>query len=704
MPIIKRIATKVAARPVKVVSSQTTSTIASNVIVSPNNKANQAPVIPKVVEIPQKPVVLPQIPPSLPTPPPKKLSPPISPVISNAVENNPPPANITPIQLSPPVGQANAGNLPAVKPVVFVQSNPAVQGAASGISAGGFNANLAQNLVPPPLLQVKKAPFDGPGKSPSPIIGALPLLDLPKLPGKNIEFVNGSTAFVTSDLGIQYDSLETIALSNFLPLFNVDGNLNEEGKKIQIKQDGLLISANSFISSYNSLADFQQSGASPPSSNKKDIKDFCDNLNLGIKDLLIQVNATKNLLIFDLNKPNYYNFPPGLSDISKEILNDNNPGRWASTKLWIQLCLQVKEYLMASTQKIFNEHAFTVQDPDLSSDYNSSYLLVKPKNLTSLKVSWRESSFNKNIKDPFDISGGFNAANAPSFSLPKDIFSFPSKAPQSSTDYKVVISKISHLLSKEYYFSSFINGPGLPAEYKYSAKIVSEKRPNFLDNLIGVIHQTNNNKPDSLGDITDIEKEPIGGDQSLISLSRFKSTRNPYASVLTFEDGYFQDDTMNGETPANSVITPGTFYLVDSAIQIDYSGNFNTNYLNDFLSILGTSKDTFANLFKAIPDPPFFGQSVSVSPSDSLKSPIALINAINLSISDAIVDLWSQGVEQDQKFVAAEDKKQAEKDAQDASISEDLGNNYAPDKKGKGGESDQQAINAGNHSKNDNND
>jgi len=387
--------------------------------------------------------------------------------------------------------------------------------------------------------------------------------------------------------GIKSESPEIILFSEFSPPYDDSGNLTPIGELMENKQNAILVSANSTVESVIGSTIYEEID-SELENNKNSIFEFCNKYSSRIFELLGLINLIK--MQFDCRFPvdeaslknlgiggiNDYGYPISIDQFLFE--NSEIISKWSSTKTWVQICLQLKDYLKNGSIDGVLSDSIPAYNTSTSNTYKSPYNFFSPKS-TNLKrfgfktVQTLVTSVFSNVNQitnkqatkslqytPIDIM--IESVN----NLYKKGFltvelNTPSESIQDS------ITKLAYLISNEYRYSTTLDDF---TNYGYTAK----KGKNFeiWDYLIGQVG----------ADVTDINPNPLGQGNSLISLAQ--SVENNNIEVLTFEDRYIKD---NVGTARNAVLTPGSYYYLESTINTD-TASFDFSRLDVLLQKLKT--------------------------------------------------------------------------------------------------------------------
>lgn len=456
------------------------------------------------------------------------------------------------------------------------------------------------------------------------------------------------------ETGIKNDAPEIIALSDFIPIYESVDNLSEEGTSLKIKKDALLVSAISAIQN-SSITN------STTEDNRKAIKQYCDSFGTDLSDFLSQIESVKNSMILNLNK-SADQLPHALKYNAIEILRENDENiisKWKSTKLWIQMCLNFKQFLLYPTREFIPPNTASDPSSDKYNLYTNPTSIVEPNKfkpvegtfLTDPSSSQQGNIFKTSRKflnglnltpsglDPLmdmtyespylpsgfaDYSrslskkladGGDEAAAKSALQnigyassvievaslfydnfqskdiLKNQLFSFYTPK-ESDIQNPGNIAAMASLICKEFYFSDFSSIPNFESNYGYKDFNKNDKIYQIFDYLIGK----------SPVDVATIQQQP--DNKSLIGLCQFQGTSAQtdvsllsLPVVLTFEDNYlFNVDNNNN----NSIITPGTVYLIDSSIQVDADGKFKTDILSSYIEKLKIASESWNFISESI--------------------------------------------------------------------------------------------------------
>jgi hypothetical protein len=399
--------------------------------------------------------------------------------------------------------------------------------------------------------------------------------------------------------GINSDSPEIIALSNFIPAYDKNGNLNEFGDFLRKKQDALLIRAASNISNILSSPEVSLDNlVSNTDANSQSIVGFCENSARGIEDLLTHFSKIKRKMDFRspldketlrligslppdiiLNDDNSPNLFPDTSILPiEEVLFENSDTikHWTPTKVWIQSCLELKELLSNGMVSSFLSDGGLLGVDPTNYSYYDPYTLTPSRNSLVKKFGFNETQNPTHplqglvTGDPTEFKKIVQVVSALFVTGDSSIFNEKIFTDISSLDES--IAKLSYVLCKEYVYSTQMRSDVL-SDYGYPFAL-GGKNVNVWNHLIG----------QAGSDITDIPAAPLGGGKSLISLA---SSREPDgAEVLSFEDRYINDNI--GTVRPDAIIVPGTLYYIENSINIT-NGGFNLTSLNRYVTKLSSA-------------------------------------------------------------------------------------------------------------------
>ena len=396
--------------------------------------------------------------------------------------------------------------------------------------------------------------------------------------------------------GIESDSPEIILLSDFIPVFNDDGTLNKTGKLLQVRHDGKLASIDTSIKSLLSSEKYPLLRSSLDT-RMDALRSFCDEFSNSAKNLFIRISSVQ--YAFDSRTNSYFlSFGKNNSGVAatpplttEQILLDDTDtiSKWSRTKLWIQLCLELKEVMKRGLPiGLFSDS--TTPTPKKEKNYESPYSIVSAASSDIFRFG-----YSGNFQIP-NIKGSAEDAIDQLYTTFTKSFT---KNPFLITGYdpSVLLSTLSHLLCKEYLYSK--NIPQALEGYGYPQK-------NFgwtdaWDYLIGMPGE----------DITDIPQNPIGAGKSMISLSQ---SREGNQKVLTFEDRYINDDI--GTLDPAVLMAPGIDYYIESSL------GTNTTKLDSLIAKTDAVYQTANTIQKNL----VFSPKEKINFSEPYSNPIALLD------------------------------------------------------------------------------
>lgn len=420
--------------------------------------------------------------------------------------------------------------------------------------------------------------------------------------------------------GIISNSPEIIAFSNFIPVYDNYNNLNSFGEYLQTKQDALLVRSSRTVENLI-MADF--AGAllkDSANNNAAQILEYLQNQSAGIEQLLnhfslirkkldfrypVDINVLKLIGVlppdYVLNDPESQNFYASSLPLKvDEILNESPSvtDLWTPTKIWLQSCLELKEVLANGMPQSFLSDGTTLGiDPHNKSYYDALSLNQSRSSLVK-KFGFNDKQIltypiQNIVRASGDTVRELIAVMTPAFSsgdINTSIFNQKIFSDVSNIDES--IARLSHILCKEYVYSTKMRSE-VVVDYGYPFNF-GGKNANIWNYFIGQVG----------ADVTDISSAPLGGGKSLVSLSQ--TVEPDGTEVLTFEDRYINDNV--GTVRPNVVITPGTFYYLESSINPTTAG-FDVTRLNRYLTRLNSS----TNMLKMVKEDLMFKPEIPYS-------------------------------------------------------------------------------------------
>jgi hypothetical protein len=416
----------------------------------------------------------------------------------------------------------------------------------------------------------------------------------------NASSVRSNAIPFDNDTGIISNSPEILFFSSFEPAYNDEGLLNKTGEILQAKQESLFISANKSLKDVIDSSIFTDI-QSYASGTRDEIKEFCDNFIADSNDLIAQMeNIRKNLdplypnLVpyddkgkVDLNAA-LKEYPGGIDVFPKQVGNvigdEDTIKFWTSTKVWLQMCREVKEILARGYPSNLLSNSTSVK-PVINSSYKNPYKLTPANSANIKKFTWNKKTFiSPSINDVAILAkeGFDNAVDSYKVLFSKNIFS--SKIFSNSDSFEESIGRLAYLLCKEHVYSSkMMKNSSFAAQYGYDIGTRTDAI-NIWDYIIG----------SSGADITDISSSPLGNGNSLVSIAQ---TADNGSEILTFEDRYITDDV--GLKRQGTVITPGMYYYVESSLNT-VNNTFDTTRIDSLLSKLNTAESTFKIMLESM--------------------------------------------------------------------------------------------------------
>lgn len=446
--------------------------------------------------------------------------------------------------------------------------------------------------------------------------------------------------------GIISNSPEIIAFSSFLPVYDSQNQLNEFGQYLQTKQDSILIRSSKIIQDLltnplvgNSLQDAAEGRADR-------ISEYLLTHSSGIEELLnhfssirkkldfrypIDINILKLIDIlppdYDLTDPDAQNFyanslPLSVEDILNESSNVTNS--WTPTKIWLQSCLELKEILANGMPQSFLSDGTTLGIDPYNSSYYDAFSLNPARSSLIKKFKFNEKQvltypIQSLLKSDAGSIGAIITVTAAAFSS-NDINSsiFNEKIFSDASNIDESIAKLSHLLCKEYVYSTRMRST-IVTDYGYPFNF-GGKNSNIWNYFIGQVGD----------DITDISPTPLGGGKSLVSLAQ--TVEPDGVEVLSFEDRYINDNV--GTVRPNVVITPGTIYYLESSIN-PVKGGFDATRLDRYSSRLNSA----TNMLKMVKDDLSFKSAI---PYSSALNKITKASESGVSLTNTFVRLSAE--------------------------------------------------------------
>ena len=409
------------------------------------------------------------------------------------------------------------------------------------------------------------------------------------------ETANVSNTVKEFDLktGIESDSPEILLFSDFVPCYDDEGFINANGSRLEYKQNAVLISANSSI---NSLLNSSIYAAlkSKIDANLEDVRKFSKEFFAAGGGLLSSINSIKKkfdcrypfdpavLESLQLDSTTDYGFPSELDDlltpVGKEVYS-----KWTSTKAWVQACLSLKsilrngnlQYSVAVTnvnqEKLNSSYAYYFPQASNTRMYNFNGELKVTRTPFDFTYLYKSNNVNPMGESAIDITALSNVLDSLTGLYIDGVFSKKFSI-SGNESIKVPIEQMAYAICYEYSLSARINNASYLAQFGYTKR--NNNNVPIWENLIG----------QSGKDITDIDPNPKGNGNSLISLAQSREPNE--IEVLTFEDRYINDNI--GTERVGSLLTPGTYYYLESTISS--TGNtFDTTRMSAYLNKLNNA-------------------------------------------------------------------------------------------------------------------
>lgn len=415
--------------------------------------------------------------------------------------------------------------------------------------------------------------------------------------------------------GIISESPEIVAFTDFIPIYKNDGSLTDFGQLLQSKQDSMFVNAKSSIKSIIDLPEAETID-DKIKENKKFLLEFFNLYGKDVNKLLFDLDVIRKK--FDIRYPldsntlqslgfgptskNFYGAPLTVEEFL--VQNKTITKNWTATKAWLQICMNLKKSLREGAPLTFTALPPPNFTPDTMIKYKDAYSIVVDNDSKS-HFSYSTISTNK-VPNIFGTNSNLGALISTEIELDKvigriqksfsnfwDFSIFNQSFFSESTNIDDSIARLAHLISKEFIYSTKLKKEfsSTLSTFGYTLSNVDDNK-SVWDFLIGQVGK----------DITDINPSPLGGGNSMVSLSQFIEPGG--TEVLTFEDKYISD---NIGTRNTGIMTPGTYYYLESALNSQADG-FDTARITSLISRLKTSSklinDIIDNLsFKKTPAP-----------------------------------------------------------------------------------------------------
>lgn len=437
-------------------------------------------------------------------------------------------------------------------------------------------------------------------------------------PQDNSVFSNGNTEQFNALTGIDVDKPEIIALTEFLPCYSEDKNLNRVGQFFQAKQDALLVSCVDSLSNVFELINKQKNLENTSEttikksleSSRSSIYEFCETIEKNINSLMAGVEDTKNSFNFKNNFSSLtttLKVPEDLigvssldemTNVSQDVWKD-----WTTTKTWLQMCLELKEALKNGTSSTDSLFVIDPLEGEIVDNSASAYLLSEPSNRKN-KLGFNEnqtqirSVFNATLDVStevlfnslkIELNNLFSIENYSVLNVPMRELIGEDRNEKSKS-----IARLSYLITRELKYSTELrklkltNSPVVTSFNYPTNNLDKENNISFWNFVVGKTGK----------DVTEIIQNPDSSN-SLTSLAqRVETIANKNYEILTFEKAFINDDINAGDgTSRTAVLTPGLTYYIDNALT---SENFFTptsvESLKDSVSTsLNSLKDIFSS-------------------------------------------------------------------------------------------------------------
>jgi len=386
---------------------------------------------------------------------------------------------------------------------------------------------------------------------------------------------NEASSPIAYDLttGIKSNSPEIIVFSNFIPAYKSSGELNELGKLMEIKQDAMLVSAMHSINTIFDSSSFTRLNQTAKE-NKKFLLKFCEEFGTEINDLLTAVNDIRLITnlrnyYFSLAAYKKYNISETGQDKPLEFFNilsaenEDHIKNWTTTKYWLQSVRKFKELLKHGPIDFFLSDGTNLENIDAIQNYKNPYKLTRTRSQNIKRHEFKTSQpiFTDMATMYRSISNSNAGAINDRLAELKTLFSgdiFTRKIVQKDS---INLARTCFALCKEYKYSTKMDALILSI-YGYSPPQDQKNTRDVWDYLIGEFPE----------DITVVPISPKGQGNSLASLAQRRIDNN---EVLLFEDRYI-DDGETGTNREGAVITPGSYYYIESSLNSG-PGGFNVS-------------------------------------------------------------------------------------------------------------------------------
>lgn len=374
--------------------------------------------------------------------------------------------------------------------------------------------------------------------------------------------------------GIKSNSPEVLLFSNFTPVYDERGKLNNVGDLMQAKQDAILVSSMQAIQSIFRSGEPYQQLSKTAKDNKKELIKFCEEFGVDINELLSNISDLRGRLDIRSYKPSddvykkYQAYNSGNLQISA---NDWRPN-WSATKTWLQLVRGLKETVKYGVYSEFTSEGSSPVNYGNIQNGNNPYKITptKTEHIKRFSFSTNQTVFSDlasayKTMSSGDISQILKYKNEFKLLFIRDVFT--RKISSDRDNIANAIAKLSYALCREYRYSTKMS-PSTLGEFGYVRPIGQNNMIDVWDYLIGEFTE----------DITVIPTIPKGNGKSLTSLAQHRIDQN---EILLFEDRYI-DDSEIGTNREGAVITPGSQYYIESSLNSRNSG-FDTTRLNQLV-------------------------------------------------------------------------------------------------------------------------
>lgn len=375
-----------------------------------------------------------------------------------------------------------------------------------------------------------------------------------------------------------------VLMTEFLSLFDKNGEMSDIGKTLQLKHDAKILNIKTALEIFQRTKGFKES----IEESLKSLEDFIYNENSVLNDISNSTQSTVaalDLSSYSESVRTNIADPTAVSTLGfvelLESIGYRNTKKFSNTKIWQQFLIELKKTLMTHSQRLLGTQAqvedsekYTVNSSSTRRIWLNPYISMpstkefssfadekmlttqKLKILSDLDKSQYYDLSSPNVDVKSDSTSDINNKNATQL-VSGDLGEFAKKVHSSQIldEYAVSgrdISVIANAIFKEISYSSALvdnqeNSLSKILNSRYGYTISTNTGDNFRmwDHVVGRF-PTN---------VTNVPAEPTGNGNSLVSLSQ-KIDGN--YQVLTFEKDRIQDNTKN--------FIPGNLFYIESSL------------------------------------------------------------------------------------------------------------------------------------------